>query len=143
VSALYFLQGWLLIPLALAAVAAAAVVVITVELTLPDKTPDETKELVGGVSTGITTFLTAAFIAWSADEKNSALADHIKGKFQARYTRPGEDKPGAHVFRAESEGELLVYSPEYGGAEGWGWPSALKRAHGIAKQLRDGTSEPP
>ena len=142
VRALYLLQSWLLIPLALAALAAAAVVVVTIELTLPDKTPSETKELVGGISAGITTFLTAAFISWTSDEKDSALADHIEEKFKARYTRTGEPKAGAHEFEPESDGDLLVQSPAYGGADGWGWPARLTRARGIAKELADRSSEP-
>jgi hypothetical protein len=142
VSAVYSLQGWLLIPLALAAIAAAAVVIVTVELTLPDDTPTDTKELVGAVSTGITTFLTAVFISWASDDQNSTLAEHIMDAFHGRYTDPRTPKPGAHVFRNDSRGLLSVFEPEYLGVEGWGWPARLTRARAIAKELKDGTSEP-
>src|SRR5262245_5222256 len=82
VGASYFLEGWLLIPLALGALAAAAVVIVTVELTLPEGTATDTKELVGGVSSGITTFLTGGFVTWAGDDKDSSLADHIKEQFE-------------------------------------------------------------
>lgn len=142
VSAVYLLQGWLLIPLAVAVLAAAGVIVITIELTLPDGTGTETKELVGALSTGLVTFLTAGFVSWASDDKNSQLADHVKGTFQEKYTRPGKDKGDAHQFAAGSTGELWVYGGEFQGIEGWGWDARLKRARGIETELASGESEP-
>lgn len=134
-------EAWALIPIALAVAAAAAVVIVTVELTLPDTTPTETKELVGTASAGVTTFLTAGFIAWAGDENNSTLADHVKEAFQDKYPRPGGAQ-GAHAFRPESPGEFWVFAEHYRGASGWGRPARVKRAAGVAKELRDGTREP-
>lgn len=140
----HLLGAWVLIPIGLAALAAAAVVVVTVELTLPEtpKPTTETKELVSAVSAGITSFLTAGFIAWTEDDKDSTLADHVKEAFQAKYTRPDAPKKGAHVFLADSAGERWVFGESFGGAEGWGGKARRKRAAGIATELRSGNSDP-
>jgi hypothetical protein len=138
VAAVYLLQGWLLIPLAIAVIASAGAIVTAVELTLPEGTGTETKELVAALSTGIVTFLTAGFISWVGDEKNSQLADHVKDAFEAKYTRPGKTKAGAHEFAAESAGDLWVHAGEVQGIEGWGWDARLKRAHGIEAALKPG-----
>jgi hypothetical protein len=141
-AALYLLEGWLLIPLALAMAAGAAVVIVTVELTLPDTTPTATKELVGAVSTGLTTFLTAGFISWAGDADDSTLSEHVMGAFQRHYTRPGKQAKRAHVFKAESNGEYWVFAGAHGGAEGWGAAARRKRANGIAAELASGDSDP-
>lgn len=146
VASVWWLQWWILIPIALAVAGSAAVVVLTVELTLPeDVTPKpttETKELVGAISTGITAFITAAFIAWTEDDKDSSLADHVRGAFWDKYTRPEKAKSGQHAFAAGSPGELWVYSEAYGGAEGWGRAARRKRAAGVAEELRTKGSNP-
>jgi hypothetical protein len=141
-AALYLLEGWLLISLTLAMAAGAAVVIITVELTLPDSTPTSTMELVGAVSTGLTTFLTAGFISWAGDEKDSTLSDHVMKVFQRHYTRPGKPASRAHTFKPESNGELWVFAEAHGGAEGWGGSACRKRAKGIAAELGSGDSDP-
>jgi hypothetical protein len=141
VSALWLLEGYALVPIAIATAAAAAVVIVTVELTLPDTTPTETKELVGAASTGVTTFLTAGFISAAGDENDSTLADHIKDAFQGKYSRPGGPQ-GTHAFRPESPGEFWVFAEHYRGVSGWGQPARLKRAKGVATELRTGDSNP-
>ncbi len=118
VAAVWFLEGWVLTPAALAAVAGASVVLITVALTLPEDTPTSTTKTVAALSTGLTAFVMAVFISWAGDEKNSKIANHIKGAFRAKYDRP-PGKPGAHPFAPASLGERWVYSEEVGGIEGW------------------------
>lgn len=142
VAANYALQGWLLIPLAVSVIASGAAIVIAVKLALPEDTPTETEKLVSAISTGLVSFLTAAFITWTGDEKDSRLADHVKGAFESKYTRPGVAKAGAHVFAPGSPGELWIYAGEYGGIEGWGRMARLARARGVAKELKSGGSEP-
>jgi hypothetical protein len=138
VAAVHLLQGWLLIPLAIAVLAAAGVIVVTIELTLPEGTSTETEELVGAVSAGIISFLTAGFVSWAEDEKDSQLADHIQEAFSDHYVRPEKKKRGAHVFEAGSRGEKWVQSNEFEEIEGWGRKARLTRAHGIADELRGG-----
>jgi hypothetical protein len=142
VRAVYLLQGWLLIPLGLAVLATAGTIVVAVELTLPEGTAAETEELVGALSTGIVTFLTAGFIAKAGDDKNSQLADHIKEAFESKYTRGGTSKDGTHAFVSGSKGEQWVYSDEFEGIEGWGRKARLKRAEGVAAELKSGNSNP-
>ena len=141
VAAVWLLEGWVLTPAALAAIAGAAVVLITVALTLPDDTPTSTTKTVAALSTGLTAFITAVFISWAGDEKNTKIAKHIQGAFQAKYDRP-PGKPGAHHFAPGSQGEQWVYSEEVGGIEGWGHDARVTRAKGIADELKAGTSEP-
>jgi len=144
VGALWLLEGWVLTPAALAAIAAAVVVLVTVALTVPDDTPATTKETIGALSTGITAFVTAAFVSWAGDADNSTVADHVKTAFRAHYNRAGAlPQAGVHYFTAASVGEQWVYSDEYGGVEGWGYTARHSRAYGIANELKNGTSDPP
>lgn len=139
------LEWWALTPGAIAASAAAVVVILAVELTVPEGTAGSTKELVGALSTGLTTFITAAFMAWAGDEKDSTLGNEIRDIFFSKYTRPPD--PGQprsadiHYFQAESPGERWVHSFEYGGVEGWGREARRRRADGIAEELRSGESD--
>jgi hypothetical protein len=47
-----------------------------------------------------------------------------------------------HYFKAESRGEQLVYSDAIEGITGWARSARLKRARGIAEELRSKKSEP-
>lgn len=133
------LEWWILTPGAFAATAAAVVVIVAVETTVPKGTATDTKELVGALSTGLTAFVTAAFIAWAGDEKDSTLGNEIREIFFAKYKRePDPGKPrerGVQYFPAGSAGERWVYSSEFGGVEGWGRDARRKRAQGIAHEL--------
>lgn len=143
--ALWFLEGWVLAPAAIAAVAAAIVVIVTVALTVPDTTATSTKETIGALSTGLTGFITAAFISWTGESDDSKVSDHIRSAFWAKYQREptsGTCPAGVHCFRAESSGERLVYSTEYEGIEGWNQSARRARAKGISEELKNRNSEP-
>jgi hypothetical protein len=145
-AALALLEWWLLTPAMAAASAGALVIVVTVALTVPEGTSADTKELVGALSAAITSFLTAGFISWASDEKDSRLGDHIKERFQARYNQvpaEGTRKAGVYYFKPESVGLRWVYSDEYKGIEGWGREARRKRAKGIAAELSSGNSDAP
>lgn len=142
-SAMVFLELWVLSPAALAAVAAAVVVLVTVALTVPDTTATATKDTLGALSTGLTAFITSAFISWAGDDKDSRVADHIRETFWSKYGRAGTARgSGVHYFRAESPGELWVFADEYRGIEGWGRSARWRRAQGIAQELKSRGSEP-
>jgi hypothetical protein len=143
VIALWFLEGWVLTPAALAAVGGAVVVLVTVALTVPDAAATSTKETIGALSTGVTAFITASFISWAGDDKDSKVADHIQAAFQAKYGRPDDPRTGVHHFVPESPGELWVYSDEYGAIQGWGRSARRRRAQAIAAELRSGRSDRP
>jgi hypothetical protein len=140
VMAVKVLEWWLLVPAVIAAAAAAAVIVVTVVLTVPDKTATDTKEVVAALSTGITAFITAAFISWAGDDKDSTLGDHIRDVFQTKYKEAGTSQDDSSViyFPSESRGLRWAYSEEFGGIEGWGRKARRKRAAGIAEEIAKG-----
>ena len=143
VPALWFLEGWVLMPAALAAVAGAVVVIIAVALTVPDSAAASTKQTISALSAGLTAFITAGFISWAGDDKDSKVADHIKAAFREKYDRVGgTPKAGVHYFATESAGESWVYSDEYAAIEGWGHSARATRAKGIKSELSSGGSEP-
>lgn len=139
--AVRFLEWWALTPAAIAALASAIVVVVTLALTVPEDVQIDpgTKQLIATLSTGLTAFIAASFISWASDEKDSKLADHVREIFQEKYKRKSDVEPplpGIHYFPAESAGERWVYSDEFKGIEGWGRAARLKRAAGVADELR-------
>ena len=100
-----------LTPTSAAAAASAIVIIVTVAWTLPDTTPTATAEVVGGLSTAVTSFLAAAFITWTEDGPGVGLSDHIKGVFQDLYKPPREGNPeDTHLLQeAHPEVRPLVY----------------------------------
>jgi hypothetical protein len=142
VRAVRLLELWSLVPLMLGAVAAAAVVVVTVALTVPDSTSTDTKETVGALATAVTTFLTSVFVNSAGDKDDSTLSDHIQATFERHYGKgpAAQPDPKVHYFGAETAGLRWVFSGEYGGISGWGRPARLTRAKGIAAELKSGAS---
>ena len=105
------LEGWILLPTLAAAIGAAIVIVVTVELTLPDTTPTDTKELVGALSTGITSFITAVVLSWASDEDDSRLSVYIRSRFFAHFKQGathGRAADGHWYFTGDSAGERWV-----------------------------------
>lgn len=140
VAAGRLMEWWIVTPAVIAALASGAVAVVTVALAVPDSAKSDTKTLIGALTTGLTGFITTAFVSWSGDDKDSKLADHISSAFEKKYKRePGPDAQRSrhvHYFAADSDGERWVYSPEFKGVDGWGRPARIKRAKGIAEELR-------
>lgn len=138
--AVRLMEWWVLSPAMVAAVGAGAVVIITVGLAAPETASDQTKELIGSLSTGLTGFITATLVSWTSDENGSVVSDHIRSAFRQKYARsrpPSERAQGVHYFPPDSEGERWVFSEEYGGVTGWGRSARLRRASGVAEALRD------
>lgn len=139
--AVYLFEAWLLIPLAIAVLASAGIIVLAVKATLPEKdsagnpTSTETEKLVGAVSAGITTFLTAAFVTWAGDSKDSKLSDHIMERFQDSFTSADTPEEGKKVLPNDSPGIQWVFAGEYEGIEGWGHKARIARAKGVAAAL--------
>lgn len=139
VAAVHLMPWRILIPSAVAAAAAGLVIIVTVELTVPDKTPagnvtpTDVKEIVGALSTAITAFLGAAFIDWAADGKDSRVADWIRDVFYAKYDG---------YFKKNSEGEEAVFTNI--DIDGWGPSARMKRAQAIVVALpNDKEPNPP
>ncbi len=146
VLAARFMEWWILTPAMIAALASGVVAIVTVAVTVPDSAKTDTKTLIAALTTGVTGFLTTAFIAWTGDENDSRLGDHIRDAFRTAYQRvPDPGKPrlqGVHYFRADSPGERWIYSDEYRAIQGWGRPARRRRAAGVAAELRSGASDP-
>lgn len=140
VLSVYLFQGWLLIPLAVAVLASAAIIVLAIE-TLPKTnaagmpTSPETEKLVAAASAGITAFLTAGFVSWTGDSEDSKLADHIKGYFEGRFVDEATAKSGDWVIQDDSPARDWVFAGVVGGIEGWGWKARLLRAKELKKGL--------
>lgn len=144
VLAVYVMEWWSIAPLALAVIATATAVRVTLRFSLPEASAAD-KEIAGQSVAAITTFLSSVFISWAADEQESPVAERIRQAFYASYSRPASPAGAArrvHYFKAESRGELLVYSDGFEGIEGWNRAARLSRARGIAEELRQGTSKP-
>lgn len=142
---LRFMELWVITPAMFAAVSAGAIVVLAVQLSVPDTASTAEKELMSSLAAGITGFLTAGFVSWSGDQKDSPVADRIKNNFQEKYKRGTAGQTGnkgIKYFKADSPGERFVYSEEFRGTSGWGRSARLKRARGIADELRSGFSNP-
>jgi hypothetical protein len=125
VAAVEWLEFWLLSPLMLAAAGSAVVIIVAIELAVPEGTDPHTKQLIAALAAGITAFVTSGFISWAGDQKDSTLADHIQQVFEKAYLNS--------TFT--DEGERWVYSAWVHGITGWGRPARLARARGIAKTL--------
>lgn len=140
------MEWWIVTPAMIAALASGVVAVITVLLAVPDTAPQDTKTLIGALTTGLTGFVSASFISWAGDEKDSRIGDHIRDAFRAVFKRvpepPAPPPAGIHYFAPDSAGERWVYSDEYRGVEGWGREARRRRAAGVAEELLSGASDP-
>jgi hypothetical protein len=96
VAAVLFMEWWVLVPMAIAAAGSAALVVIAVELAIPESVKDPVvKETAGAIAGALSTFLTAAFVSSIGDRDRSAIGDRIKKRLRSHYTRdvqPGQKR---------------------------------------------------
>lgn len=116
------MEWWVVIPMVLATVGAAAAIIVTVTLTTPDGTATATKETIGAVATAITAFLAAGFVDRAGDDDDSRLSDRIKEHFYSEY---------ATTFKTNSPADLYVFAGSYGNATGWGRSARRIRATGM------------
>ncbi|GAA0585864.1 hypothetical protein HPO96_10750 [Kribbella sandramycini] len=114
------MEWWIVVPMVLAALAAATTIVITVELVAPETATPETKETIGALATAITAFLASGFIDWAADDTDSRTSDRIRDHFYAKY---------ATTFQDNSPADLYVYSTTT--PTGWSRTTRRTRADGI------------
>jgi hypothetical protein len=138
VSALAFLELWLLVPSVLSAAAAGALIVLMVKLTVPEGTGTVQKELTGAILAALGGFLTGGLFSWYKDEKDETLANRVQTLFQSKYERQDPtraQKPGIRYLPAESDAERLVFSESFQGIEGWGRSARWERAKRLATQL--------
>ncbi len=137
VGAVYVMEWWVLVPMAVAAAASATLIVVAVELTIPESVKDPVvKETTGAVAAGLSTFLTAAFVSSIGDRDKSAVGDRIKDRLRSHYARqPSPDKSRVRKIDAGGTIEQLLHSDFYGGLSGWDRETRIARAKRIAEAL--------
>lgn len=127
VGALPWLEAWVLFPAVLAALGAAAVLLLTIELTPEKTTPSPTKELITQAVTLLTAFIVAVIVK-QMDDADKLVSGHIKGVFN-RMLEPKIPQNNAEARRA-------LQAPQFSqDAEGWGWEARRVRAKVLARAL--------
>ncbi|RJN32061.1 hypothetical protein [Nesterenkonia natronophila] len=138
-AAYTLMQGWVLVPSGLAAVASALVIVVAVQLAAPDGVTSETKELIGALSAGVTAFLTTMWIDPSEDV-DSAIADRVqKVTYETFVSRAGAaDSRLSQVINAgEFVDELRNSKDNVGYLADWSRKNRIQRAEVIKQELHD------
>lgn len=133
VAATKWINGWALVPFALALAAAGAVIIVAVALDPGDKPPVERKEVFSAAAAAVGAFLVAMFVkdAEEADEK------WVGGRFKKRFqTRFGDRFPRPPGQATPTDGELAVRSEADLGFSGWGSASRKRRAEIVARELK-------
>jgi hypothetical protein len=124
---------------AIAAAGAAAVIIATVALTAPKDASTETQKLLAALSTGVTTFITAALVTRTNPDDD--IGSYIQGRFFAHYKVKGDKPSGERTWwfpndDTGKEAQLLVYSSSHRGITGWGREDREKRARLLADELK-------
>lgn len=140
--AVWWLNWIVLAQTALGAACAAAVIVFTVELAAPKDASVETQKLLAALTTGVTTFITAALVTRTNPDDD--IGDYIKARFYAHYRVVGDKPSGVRAWwfpakdalGKQTEAELLVYSSGHRGLTTWGRDDRKRRAKLLAEELK-------
>jgi hypothetical protein len=132
------LELWIFAPLTLAVIGSGVIVVIAIDLVPFENASAPTRGLATAVAGGLSGFISASLVTWTADRDGSRVSSRIRDAFFARYIRPRDGF--AHPARAttviaDSDFEKWIYSTEFGGVTGWGVSARWKRASQIATFL--------
>lgn len=128
VGALPWLEGWVLLPGAIAGVAAGAVLVITILLTPGESTARPQRDLITQAVTLLTAFLLAIAVK-QMDDADQLVSGHIKKIFSAAL--------GPLIPAADEEARRALYAPQFTHeAQGWGRDARRIRARALARGLR-------
>jgi hypothetical protein len=131
VSAAKWINGWFLVPFALALIAAGLVIIVAVALDPGSMPPPQRKEVFSAAAAAIGAFLVAAFVKGAEEADDEWVGDRFKKRFQARYggtfpTPQGGTAPDA---------QLAVKSDADLGFSGWGRSARKRRAEIVARAL--------
>jgi hypothetical protein len=140
VAAVLVMEWWVLVPMAVAAAASTGVILLGVKLAVPDSVKDTVvKQTATALVSGLTAFLTAAFVSAVGDRDKSAVGERIKKRMRAHYERPpGEGKKRVSKMKQGGAAEQYLYSDFYAGLSGWDRETRISRARGIADTGKDG-----
>jgi hypothetical protein len=138
VEAVKWMEAWILVPGAGAALAAGLLIVIGVLFEPAENASVQDKKLLAATSGALATLITTLFMKSAEDADTNLVAGHISKAFLQHYARhdPGQvHQAGVYYFTAASEGELWVYGDPHGGISGWNWDARRKRAQGVAERI--------
>jgi hypothetical protein len=128
------MEWWILVPMAVAAAASTVLILVAIKLAVPDTVTDPVvTQTSAALASGLSAFLTAAFVSAVGDRDKSGVGDRIKTRLRAHYARQPE--PGkARVVKIDAGGviEQLLHSDFYAGLSGWDRETRIRRAEGIA-----------
>jgi hypothetical protein len=134
VAAVLVMEWWILVPMAVAAAASTVLILVAIKLAVPDTVTDPVvTQTSAALASGLSAFLTAAFVSAVGDRDKSGVGDRIKTRLRAHYARQPE--PGkARVVKIDAGGviEQLLHSDFYAGLSGWDRETRIRRAEGIA-----------
>ena len=129
------MEWWVLVPMAIAAAASTGLILLGVKLAVPDSVKNTVvKQTSTALVSGLTAFLTAAFISAVGDKDKSAVGERIKKRVLAHYARepaPGEKR--VYKMKPGGAAEQYLYSDLYEGLSGWDREMRISRARGVAK----------
>jgi hypothetical protein len=131
VRASKWINGWILVPLALGIAAAGAVIVIAVLLDPGDNPSVERKEVFSAASAALGAFLVAMFVKDAEQADEAWVGDRFRRKVQKRFRDRFPREPGKPATR----GELAVLDDAALGFAGWGRDARERRAQIIAEEL--------
>ncbi len=135
VAAVLVMEWWVLVPMAIAAAASTGLILLGVKLAVPDSVKDTVvKQTSTALVSGLTAFLTAAFISAIGDRDKSAVGERIKQRMRAHYERdPASTAKRVSKIKEGGAAEQFLYSDFYAGLSGWDRETRISRARGIAK----------
>ncbi|MDQ3728435.1 MAG: hypothetical protein M3355_02485 [Actinomycetota bacterium] len=130
-GAMVWLELWVLVPIALAALAVAFGIWVAVEFEPGKSTVVEDKKLQAAIVAAIVAFMTAVFVKSAEDVDGNLLAPRIRALFQEQLRAALQAKNPAGQ---PSQAELALESELWQG-RGWGRSDRRKRAEAIAAGL--------
>jgi hypothetical protein len=135
VAAVLVMEWWVLVPMAIATAASTGLILLGIKLAVPDSVKDTVvKQTSTALVSGLTAFLTAAFISAVGDRDKSAVGERIRKRMQAHYERtPGSGGNRISKMNPGGAAEQFLYSDFYDGLSGWGRETRISRARGIAE----------
>jgi hypothetical protein len=135
VAAVLVMEWWVLVPMAIATAASTGLILLGVKLAVPDSVKDTVvKQTSTALVSGLTAFLTAAFISAVGDKDNSAVGERIKERMRAHYQRePESGKKRICKIKPSGVAEQYLNSNFYADLSGWDRETRIRRAKGVAK----------
>lgn len=135
VGATKWIYGWALAPFAWAVAAAAAVIIVAVELDPGKEPPVERKEIFSAAAAALGAFFVAMFVKDAEDADEKWVGNRFKKRFQGVFGNRFPRQPGQG---SASRGEQAVKEEAVFGFSGWGAAARKQRATIVKDELAPG-----